>query len=223
MMSASPSSSVVAHTFARAGSLFWVSHVLICSSRPSTPPSWLSWSTRILAAASAGPSKGAIWPDESNAQPIVIGPLSSEAAVVPACVSAGAPSSSSPPHAAAPRARAARSAAALHPILPRMCCVLLVGSTRSVRASIHALRVRGFPAFHERVQGLVQGSLDSEAPRLANERAIDQLHLGRPPGSDVLQHRRVVRAATVRRQDVHLPRVVVKRDARRRGHRLPLV
>jgi hypothetical protein len=116
-MSAPPSRSVVAQTRARDGSLFCVSHVSIRSSRPSTPPSLLIWSTRICAAASAGPSKGAIWPDESNAQPIVIGPSAVVSAPV---VGSSAASSSSPPQAATPSTSTAKSAAALHPILPRM-------------------------------------------------------------------------------------------------------
>ena len=67
-----------AHALAIAGLLPCVSHVMISSLRPSTPPLALTWLTRSFAAASAGPSNGAIAPLPSNAQPITIG----EAAVV---------------------------------------------------------------------------------------------------------------------------------------------
>ena len=50
-----------------------MSHVLITSGRPLTPPAALTCLTRSSAAARAGPSNGAIAPFESYAQPIVIG------------------------------------------------------------------------------------------------------------------------------------------------------
>ena len=59
--------------------------------------------------------------------------------------------------------------------------------------------------------------------RLADERAGDQVDLGRPVRFDVLEHGRVVRAAAPRREHVHLPRVVVELDAGRRRDRLALV
>ena len=65
--------SLSAHALAIAGLLPCVSHVTICSLRPSTPPLALTWLTCSFAAASAGPSNGAMAPLPSNAQPIVIG------------------------------------------------------------------------------------------------------------------------------------------------------
>src|SRR5438874_2000361 len=65
--------SFVAQAFAIAGLLPCVSQVRICSGRPLTPPLALTCATRSLAAASAGPSNGAIAPLLSKAQPITIG------------------------------------------------------------------------------------------------------------------------------------------------------
>src|SRR5581483_663173 len=65
--------SLSAHAFETAGLLFCVSHVWIESGRPLTPPFALICATRIFAAASAGPSNGAIAPFASNAQPMTIG------------------------------------------------------------------------------------------------------------------------------------------------------
>ncbi len=65
--------SFAAHDFAIAGLLPWVSHVTILSWRPLTPPFAFHCLTRIWAAASAGPSNGAIAPFESKAHPITIG------------------------------------------------------------------------------------------------------------------------------------------------------
>ena len=59
--------------------------------------------------------------------------------------------------------------------------------------------------------------------RLADERARDQLDLGLPVRVDVLEHRRVVRRAALRREDVHLPRVVVQLDSRGCSDGLALV
>src|SRR5215211_2822328 len=64
---------LAAHDLAFAGLLPFVSHVLIRTGRPFTPPFALIWPIRTLAAASAGPSNGAIAPVLSNAQPITIG------------------------------------------------------------------------------------------------------------------------------------------------------
>ena len=70
MMFAPPPISFSAHAFATAGLLPCVSQVLICSWRPPTPPFSFHCATRNCAAASAGPSNGAIAPLLSNAQPI---------------------------------------------------------------------------------------------------------------------------------------------------------
>ena len=51
----------------------WVSHVFRTILCPSTPPFPFQYPIRIFAAASAGPSNGAIAPLPSNAQPITIG------------------------------------------------------------------------------------------------------------------------------------------------------
>ncbi len=76
-------SSFAAHDLAIAGLLPCVSHVTILSGRPLTPLLLLICLTRICAAASAGPSNGAMAPFESNAQPITIG-LAVAADAVPA-------------------------------------------------------------------------------------------------------------------------------------------
>ena len=73
MMSAPWPSSFAAHAFAIAGLLPWVSQVTIWSGRPMTPPFAFTAFTRIWAAASAGPSNGAMPPLLSKAQPITIG------------------------------------------------------------------------------------------------------------------------------------------------------
>ena len=73
MMFAPLPSRLAAHDFAFAGLLLFVSQVSIRSGRPMTPPFALIWLTRIFAAASAGPSNGAMFPLLSNAQPITIG------------------------------------------------------------------------------------------------------------------------------------------------------
>ena len=65
----------LAHDFARAGLLLFVSQVSIRIGLPPTPPFALIWRTWMRAAASAGPSNGAIWPLLSYAQPITIGRL----------------------------------------------------------------------------------------------------------------------------------------------------
>src|SRR5438270_281064 len=73
MTLAPPAMSLSAHAFAIVGLLPCVLHVLITSGRPFTPPFASSCATRIFAAASAGPSKGAMAPFASNAQPMTIG------------------------------------------------------------------------------------------------------------------------------------------------------
>jgi hypothetical protein len=72
MMCAPCPRSLRAHDFARVGLLRWVSQVMMRSGRPRTPPLALIWRTRTFAAASAGPSKGAISPFVSCAHPITI-------------------------------------------------------------------------------------------------------------------------------------------------------
>ena len=61
----------------------------------------------------------------------------------------------------------------------------------------------------------MEGNRHAVTPRLAHERAVDRLELGRPARLDVLEHRREVPVATLGREDVHLPRVVVHLDAGR--------
>ena len=74
MICAPAPSRLRAHAFAFAGLLLFVWQVLIWSFRPSTPPFALIDLTWIWAAASAGPSNGAMLPLLSYAQPITIGP-----------------------------------------------------------------------------------------------------------------------------------------------------
>ena len=78
-------------------------------------------------------------------------------------------------------------------------------------------------AAHQRVDRLLQRRVHPVLARLADERAVDQLDLGRTARLDVLEHRREVRAAAPGREHVHLPRIVVQLDARRTRNRLPLV
>src|SRR5947209_3154041 len=73
MTLAPPAMSLSAHAFAIVGLLPCVLQVLITSGRPFTPPFASICATRIFAAASAGPSNGAIAPFASNAQPMTIG------------------------------------------------------------------------------------------------------------------------------------------------------
>jgi hypothetical protein len=72
-------SSFAAHARAIAGLLPWVLQVAIRSGRPLTPPFALTCLTRICAAASAGPSNGAMAPLPSYAHPITIGALAADA------------------------------------------------------------------------------------------------------------------------------------------------
>ena len=60
-------------------------------------------------------------------------------------------------------------------------------------------------------------------PALADERARDQLDLGRAVRLDVLEHRGVVARAAPGRVDVHLPGILAELDARGGGNRLALV
>ena len=69
----------------------------------------------------------------------------------------------------------------------------------------------------------VQGNGHAVLLRLADERAGDQVDLGRSVGFEVLEHGRVVGAAAPRREHVHLPRVVVQLDAGCGGDGLPFV
>src|SRR5213080_3972093 len=68
------------------------------------------------------------------------------------------------------------------------------------------LRIRGLSGFHEAVEGRLERHLDAVPPRL-----------------DVFQHRRVVPASAPRREDVHLPRVLLQLDAGRGGDALALL
>ena len=77
---------LAAHALALAGALFCVSHVMILSLRPLTPPFALICLTLTFAAARAGPSNGAMLPLPSNAHPITIG--SDDAAGAVAAVTA---------------------------------------------------------------------------------------------------------------------------------------
>src|SRR5262245_47906159 len=66
-------SSRSAQALATSALLPCVSQVRICSFLPLTPPFALSLFTSSLAAASAGPSNGAMSPEPSNAQPMMMG------------------------------------------------------------------------------------------------------------------------------------------------------
>src|SRR3954470_5703105 len=99
MMSAPWPSSFAAHDLATVGLLPCVSQVLISSFRPLTPPFAFTVLTRSCAAASAGPSNGAIAPLLSNAQPIVIGAAAADC--VRAAAVAASPSATTTAMAAA--------------------------------------------------------------------------------------------------------------------------
>src|SRR6476659_6950545 len=75
----------------------------------------------------------------------------------------------------------------------------------------------------ESVERRVQWHCDPVALCLADERAGDQVDLGRPVCFDVFEHRRIVRVASLRRVHVHLPRILIEFDARRRRDGLALV
>src|SRR5262245_23653384 len=100
MMSAPAPSRLAAHDFARAGLLLFVSQVRISSCAPPTPPALLIWATRMFAAASAGPSNGAMLPLLSNAQPMVIADGLALAFRAPPATSAAATSTRTAPAAA---------------------------------------------------------------------------------------------------------------------------
>src|SRR5579884_331416 len=91
--------SLSAQAFATGALLPCVSHVLISSGWPRTPPRASICLTRICAAASAGPSNGAIGPVESCAQPMTIGEpaLTRAAAVAASATSAAAATSRATP------------------------------------------------------------------------------------------------------------------------------
>src|SRR2546427_12703059 len=69
----------------------------------------------------------------------------------------------------------------------------------------------------------VQGDGHAVLLRLADERAGDQVDLGRPLRLEILEHGRVMRAAALRREHVHLPGIVVELDACGSGDGLALV
>ncbi len=70
---------------------------------------------------------------------------------------------------------------------------------------------------------MCSGTGDAVPVRLADERAGDQLDLGRPVRLDVLEHRRVVPVAALRREHVHLPRILASSTPAAAGGRLALV
>src|SRR5438067_6419628 len=86
-----------------------------------------------------------------------------------------------------------------------------------------SLRVARLPRLDEPIDGRLERYAHPEPLGLTDEGAVDQLELGRPAGLDVLEHRREMPVAALRREDVHLPRVVVQLDARGCGYRLSLV
>src|SRR5580765_6443530 len=138
-----------------------------------------------FAVASAGPSNGAMFPMPSYAQPIV-------------SVFCGA---AAPPvaTATATAAAAATASAALHTFL-----ISLLLSLRSLP--------RCFLSSDECVQQGVERHRHVVPRRLPDDRAGDQLDLRRTMRRDVLEHRRVVRGSALRREDVHLPGVVMELD-----------
>src|SRR5262245_50394594 len=96
---------------------------------------------------------------------------------------------------------------------------ILRSITPSSECVTHLTMTGSAPRFllrlHEPVERRVQWHCDPVALRLADERAGDQVDLGRPVCFDVFEHRRIVRMAALGGVDVHLPRVLVELDARR--------
>src|SRR5687767_10585090 len=194
-------SSFAAQARAIAGLLPCVLHVAIRSFRPLTPPRAFSCLTRICAAASAGPSNGAIAPLPSYAQPITIGLLGA----------AGADAAVIATTAVSVAIAAASTPVVLLVITPPGAWVWTFSSPRFLSR------------LDEAVQRRVQRHRDAMSLRLADERAGDEVDLSRPVCFDVLQHRRIVSRPATGRQHVHLPRVLVELDPGSRRDRLPLV
>src|ERR671918_1611900 len=87
------------------------------------------------------------------------------------------------------------------------------GPSDYVRSMRARLPPRCLPGPDEPVERGVQRNGNAELLRLADERARDQVDLRRAAGLDVLEHRRIVGAATPGGEDVHLPRILVERDS----------
>src|SRR2546430_6991851 len=82
---------------------------------------------------------------------------------------------------------------------------------------------RGLASLDQTVDRGVQRHLHACPRRLADERAGDVLDLGRPVRLDVLEHRRVVAAAALGGEDIHLPPGLLQLHPRRRGDPLALL
>src|SRR2546430_163898 len=59
--------------------------------------------------------------------------------------------------------------------------------------------------------------------RLPDDRSVDQVHFGRSPSLDVLEHRGIVRASAFGGEDVHLPGIVAQLDTCCRSDELAFV
>src|SRR5574340_882350 len=166
----------------------------------------LIWAIRVFAVARAGPSKGAMFPTPSYAQPIVI---------VFACGAAD-------PTATTVIATAATAASA-SAAFPTLSISFLLSVSWYLPTSNARLSPRGLLPSHETVDQRVQGHPHVVPIRLPEQRARDELDLRLPAGVHVLEHRRVVRRAAPCREDVHLPRIVVEPDPGSRRDGLALV
>src|SRR2546427_4095315 len=204
MMLAPWPSRLSAQALALAASLFCVSQVLITN---LYLPLVLICLTRIPAAASAGLSNGAIWPDWSKAQPMMTVFFAAGAARLPVV-----------PARAAIATTAANAAARMPHLVARLTAPSSCRETRS-RELFKCLRAagsigfpRGLAALDQAVDRRVQGHRDADPRGFAHEGARDVLDLGRPPRLDVFQHRGIVAASAPRGEDVHLPGVLVQVD-----------
>src|SRR5581483_2869028 len=208
---------LAAQAFDFAGFEFCVSQVMILSGRPLTPPLALIFAISSFAAASAGPSKGAMLPFRSVGKPITIG-LPAALAVLEASAAT-----------ATSAARASRGETCLALVMGDACLALLpmcvIPPSWSSRLQVRAELVSPgrLLRLDEPVHGGVQRNGNAQPSGLTDERPGDQVDLRPPACFDVLQHRRIVGAAAARREHVHLPGVVVQLDARRGGHRLALL
>src|SRR5918996_1167360 len=88
------------------------------------------------------------------------------------------------------------------------------GPSDYVRRTRVRLLPRRLPGPDEPVERGVQRNGNAEPLGLADERARDQVDLGRAARLDVLEHRRIMGAATPGGEDVHLPGILVERDPR---------
>src|SRR5262245_21082303 len=216
--------SFCAHAFAWevGGFTIFVSHWMIFSFRPLTPPLALMRAASNLAASRAALSNGFMIPDRSTAALMMIGFFAAGAAWPPVV----------PTTAAIATAAARNATSALH-LVALLTTPPLVYDPTPRRKPSPVLDPGGrggsiqFPgglaALDQAVHRRVQRHGDAEPLRLPHKRAGDVLDLRRAVRLDVLEHRGVVATPALRREHVHFPRVLVQLHARGRRDRLSLL